>query len=41
LDLAPSLSELIADVADALETHTPLHGRRPVVADGNLEWVPV
>jgi cell wall assembly regulator SMI1 len=40
LDLAPSLSEFIADVADALEARAPLHGWRPVVADGNLEWVP-
>jgi cell wall assembly regulator SMI1 len=40
-EFAPSLGEFLADVASALEGGTPLHGWRPVVENGDLEWIPV
>jgi cell wall assembly regulator SMI1 len=40
-EFAPSIGEFLADVASALEGGTPLHGWRPVVENGDLEWIPV
>jgi cell wall assembly regulator SMI1 len=40
-EFAPSIGEFLADVASALQGGTPLHGWRPVVGNGDLEWIPV
>lgn len=40
-EFAPSIGEFLADVASALEGGTPLHGRSPVVENGDLKWIPV
>jgi cell wall assembly regulator SMI1 len=39
-EFGSSLGEFLADVATALENGTPLHGWRPEVEDGDLNWTP-
>jgi cell wall assembly regulator SMI1 len=40
-EFGSSLGEFLAEVASALESGTALHGWRPQVKDGDLDWFPV